>query len=627
MTNKNVLLILVDEWRASTGYESKELNDWVDGPDGLVGMKAIRANAIDYKQHYIMSSACAPSRASIFTAQYPSLHGVSGVDGGAKSAVADMDPNADGSAGMFWLTPFTLPTIGNMMQLAGYETRYFGKWHISHLSDIFIPGTHDAIPSYTATGEPIVAVVDMYTNQNTLRDYGFSGYVGPVPHGALAGNTGESNADGTYYPGRDPFYAEQVINFLQNPPTGKNWFTVVSFVNPHDIALYGLATRLLSQFDITVDPTLPLEPMDLALFDQTLNDNLNRKPTCQTTYRDIYNEWFPSQGNFREALRQYQLFYYTLQKKVDTHIADVYAKVPAGTVVIVTSDHGELLGSHGRLQQKWYTAYQEVVHVPLMIVPSAHEGNPEQCDVLTSHTDLMRTVCSFADLLSTESKFNDNYNTFVGTYSQVRADSKALGRIICPKPVDDDVLLFVTDDDVTRGSRTSSPMGLPTRNVVGQPNHILTVITRHTDGKIYKFSIYWDPMQFWSNTNSSPITDDWVRAFREGTTHCSCTRQIKRTPTCVEREMYCLDDDKMELVNLALRPSELMTELEELLRFQCETKLTFPTPHTPGQVNFPDVELGCTQHPCGNTLFWAGVFAQFAATSVLHRAHKRPRRC
>ncbi|MEZ5269434.1 MAG: sulfatase-like hydrolase/transferase [Microthrixaceae bacterium] len=37
------------------------------------------------------------------------------------------------------------------------------------------------------------------------------------------------------------------------------------------------------------------------------------------------------------------------------------------TIVVFTSDHGDLLGAHGGLVQKWYNAYEEAVHVPLVV--------------------------------------------------------------------------------------------------------------------------------------------------------------------------------------------------------------------------------------------------------------------
>src|SRR5690348_17799240 len=51
----------------------------------------------------IMTSACVPSRTSIFTGQYPSLHGNTQTPGAAKGNI---------EADMYWLDPNTVPTMG-----------------------------------------------------------------------------------------------------------------------------------------------------------------------------------------------------------------------------------------------------------------------------------------------------------------------------------------------------------------------------------------------------------------------------------------------------------------------------------------------------------------------------------
>ena len=37
------------------------------------------------------------------------------------------------------------------------------------------------------------------------------------------------------------------------------------------------------------------------------------------------------------------------------------------TVVVFTSDHGDLLGAHGGLKQKWFNAFDEAIRVPLLV--------------------------------------------------------------------------------------------------------------------------------------------------------------------------------------------------------------------------------------------------------------------
>ena len=56
----------------------------------------IREGGLEFHRHYAGSTACVPSRATLFTGQYPSLHGASQTDGLAKQAD---DP------AMGWLDP------------------------------------------------------------------------------------------------------------------------------------------------------------------------------------------------------------------------------------------------------------------------------------------------------------------------------------------------------------------------------------------------------------------------------------------------------------------------------------------------------------------------------------------
>jgi hypothetical protein len=36
------------------------------------------------------------------------------------------------------------------------------------------------------------------------------------------------------------------------------------------------------------------------------------------------------------------------------------------TIVVFSSDHGDMLGAHGGMQQKWHNAYEETTHVPFV---------------------------------------------------------------------------------------------------------------------------------------------------------------------------------------------------------------------------------------------------------------------
>ena len=239
----NFLIILVDEQRFSPPYEDDSIKEW--RKKYLRGQNFLRSNGIEFTNHYAASTACSPSRATLYTGQYPSLHGVTQTDIGGNSAFAQR---------MFWLDPNTVPSFGDYLRTVDYDTFWKGKWHASH-ADIIVPGTHDSYLSYDGeTGIPIPKREELYLNADRLDEYGFDGWIGPEPHGSSPHNTGSSAAVGIS--GRDEVYSVEVIELmerLQHKETvakghSNPWAIVASFVNPHDIALFGAYTRRLFFF-------------------------------------------------------------------------------------------------------------------------------------------------------------------------------------------------------------------------------------------------------------------------------------------------------------------------------------------------------------------------------------------
>ena len=128
MDQPNILLIMTDEERYPPPYETRGRG--VLPPSQLPARESLRSRGLELHRHYAGSTACTPSRATLFTGQYPSLHGVTSTDGTAKQA---NDP------AMGWLDPNSVPTLGDWFRAGGYRTHYRGKWHISH-ADLMAPG-------------------------------------------------------------------------------------------------------------------------------------------------------------------------------------------------------------------------------------------------------------------------------------------------------------------------------------------------------------------------------------------------------------------------------------------------------------------------------------------------------
>ncbi len=435
----------------------------------------MKSRGLEFINHYIGSSACSPSRTTIYTGQYPSLHGVSQTDGAAKSAY---DPD------MFWLNPATVPTMGDYFRLAGYQTYWKGKWHASE-ADITIPGTNSPFLSYDPdTGVPVPEDVEIYRNSAPLDNYGFQGWIGPEPHGANPRNSGSSAAVGLS--GRDVVYRQETVDLLkrldrENCKTEehqrKPWFIMCSFVNPHDIAIFGAVSRNLPNFNFEIDPSVPyIDPAPTA------RESLSTKPIAQSSYHRVY----PKALQPLVDTLFYRQLYYSLQLEVDRNIYQVLRQLKKSsfyedTIVIFTSDHGELLGAHGGLFQKWYQAYEETIHVPLIIHNPQLFKHPEQTEVLTSHLDLLPTILGLTGL-----EQDNLQKELKKSHSEVRP---LVGRDLSPLiygEEDSDCyhepIYFMTDDNVTKGLNQVSITGKPYHSVV-QPNSVQTVIVELQTGR------------------------------------------------------------------------------------------------------------------------------------------------
>jgi Sulfatase len=113
----NFLILMVDQELYPSVYESDEVRAWQK--KNLLMQELLLENGFEFKNHYIGSSASSPSEMTLYTGQYPSLHGVTQTSFSATTQFNhDLDSNQ-------------VPTMGDYLQKAGYQAYWKGKWFAS----------------------------------------------------------------------------------------------------------------------------------------------------------------------------------------------------------------------------------------------------------------------------------------------------------------------------------------------------------------------------------------------------------------------------------------------------------------------------------------------------------------
>ena len=230
------------------------------------------------------------------------------------------------------------------------------------------------------------------------------------------------------------------------------WLAVASFVNPHDIAFNGVAWEQLLGYGPVDDDTLPDIPEP-----PSQSDTFVGRPACQEAFLAAW----PSMLYEQSADDAYRRLYYHLHSLVDRAIGRILEALEASgmaedTVIVFTSDHGDLVGAHGGLMQKWYNAYDEAIRVPLLVKGPGVAATQAGVGVPTSHVDIVPTLLGLAgidveraaDEVALAAR-RDPASARAGP--QRRRHGRRGGRVSVAEP-----LYFMTEDDVGRGLTTTN---------------------------------------------------------------------------------------------------------------------------------------------------------------------------
>ena len=349
MNNPNLLFIYTDEQAFNTleAYGNSEIS--------MPNLNRLAERSVVFDQAYVTQPVCTPSRSTLLTGLYPHTDG----------CTANNVP----------LRPET-PCLPEMLAGGDYVTAHFGKWHLG-----------DELYAQHGFGEWI-GIEDGYNQYNGKgKDRSIrSGYHHYLIECGLAPRNGKtfSREEAARLPeehGKPAFLAREASRFIRanrNDP----FALYVNFLEPH-MPYFGPR-------DNQYDPrTIPLPPN----FDAVLDDS---QPLKARAFAQAYREWGHSGMPLRtpEDWRRLIANYWGLCSLIDTHIGTILNTLEESglsddTIVVFTSDHGDMMGSHGLTAKS--VMFEEAVRVPLMIrLPNQDQGKHVSGPV--SHIDVVPTL-------------------------------------------------------------------------------------------------------------------------------------------------------------------------------------------------------------------------------------------
>ncbi len=307
----NLIYVFADQLRYfSVGYAGDEraLTPNID---------ALCKESTDLCQAVSGHPVCAPYRASLLTGKYTTSTGM---------VINEIRMNTNHH------------TFADVLNENGYETAYIGKWHM-YAAEL---GHHyDPKNSYIPKGRDRLGFDGYFAGYNFRHEYG----VGTAYYHL-------DSPEKIYYDKYEPdAQVDMAVEQLERLSAGDKPFALfLSIGTPHDPWVpENVPAKYLERF----------KDMEFALPENYLPDN---DPHA--------DDWAKLSQQERSELTEWMRVYYAMVANLDDNIGRLTAEIKRlgleeNSILVFTSDHGELFGAHGRRAKNIF--YDEAVRVPFLV--------------------------------------------------------------------------------------------------------------------------------------------------------------------------------------------------------------------------------------------------------------------
>lgn len=284
-------------------------------------LDALAADGVLLERTYANSPICTPFRGALMSGQYPTQTGCRANNQGL---------------------PEGHRCLAHALNEGGYTTSYVGKWHLYPAQEDVRgigSGKNLAVPEIHRCG------FEMFAGYQAFNDFWdevifFDEQLRPIE----------------YETHRTDATADLAIRRLRDLAEQPRWAHFVSFQNPHyPLQPAPAYEAMYAQGPVHFRPNVkPCDPFTPTMSPYSPRP-VERDPVCQS---------------YGRSLEAFHRMYYAMVSQLDAAVGRIIRTLKRlgqyeRTVIVFTSDHGEMAGSHGRMNKG--LPHEESCRIPLIV--------------------------------------------------------------------------------------------------------------------------------------------------------------------------------------------------------------------------------------------------------------------
>jgi arylsulfatase A-like enzyme len=330
---KNVIFILSDDHRYDA-MSFMDFNSFLKTPN----MDKMATEGVNFKNAFVTTSLCSPSRASILTGMYAHQHGV----------VDNMSPVRG-----------DLTYFPQYLQQLGYETAFIGKWHMGEMQGDASPRKgFDKWVSFKGQGQYFDP--ELNVDGKTVK---VKGYITDI-------------------------LTDYAIDWM-NKKRDKPFFLYLSHKAVH--ALFRPAPQDSGKFENEKVP----HPASMANTPENYKDKPNWVKEQRNSWHGVDYMYY-GEYDFDSFYKRYCETLLSLDRNIGRVLDYTKEKgIADNTIIFYMGDNGFMFGEHGLIDKR--QMYEESIRVPLFAY-SPGNLKPKTVDKMALNIDIAPTVLDIAGM-------------------------------------------------------------------------------------------------------------------------------------------------------------------------------------------------------------------------------------